>query len=411
MRILFLTQVLPFPPDSGPKIKTLNVLRYLAQAGHTVTLCSFIRSEAEKESLSLLEPYCRGGIYTVLLHRSRGADLRYLIQSLFSQVPFLIRRDFSREMCALVQSLDAIPQDRRYDVIHADQLNMGQYALAAHSAGRCGTNPALVLDDHNAVWTIVARAVESAPFFLRPFLNLEAQRLESYEGSLCCRMDAVLAVSQIDKQALVQAGADPDRITVIPIAVDAANAVQVPRPEHSAEILTVSTLFYPPNADGVRWFIKEVYPLIRFRVPESTLTIVGPRPPQDIIEFGKKNPGHVRVTGYVADLRPYLARAAVMVVPLRSASGMRVRILEALAEGIPLVTTSIGVEGIDAVDGVHVLVANQAEVFAERVAQLLGDRELAARLAQNGRHLVEEKYDWQTVLPQLGQIYKSINSF
>jgi glycosyltransferase involved in cell wall biosynthesis len=169
--------------------------------------------------------------------------------------------------------------------------------------------------------------------------------------------------------------------------------------------LIVSTLFYPPNADGVRWFIREVYPLVSRQAPQTKLSIVGPRPPQDIVQFGARHPQVVTVAGYVADLRPYLERCAVMVVPVRAASGMRVRILEALAQGIPVVTTSMGAEGIDVTSGRHLLVADEPAEFAQAVVRLLGDHSMACRLALQGRQLIEQQYDWRVVLPRLEAAY------
>jgi glycosyltransferase involved in cell wall biosynthesis len=182
----------------------------------------------------------------------------------------------------------------------------------------------------------------------------------------------------------------------------------VVRSTSSANILTVSTLFYPPNADGVRWFLREVFPLVKTEAPAATLSVVGPRPPKDIAQFAVHDPQSITVTGYVPDLLPYLEQAAVMVVPVRAASGMRVRILEALARGIPVVTTTTGVEGIAAVSDEHLLVADEPAAFAHAVARLLREPELGERLAHNGRRLVQEKYDWQAALPKLEEVYASL---
>lgn len=141
----------------------------------------------------------------------------------------------------------------------------------------------------------------------------------------------------------------------------------------------------------------------------ATLTVVGPRPPKDIVEYGRRNADGVQVAGYVPDLQPYFERATLMAVPVRAGSGMRVRILEALARGIPIVTTTTGVEGIDAVDGKHLLVADTPSEFAAAIVRLLKDSTLRASLIQNGRRLAEEKYDWQVVLPRLESVYQSLD--
>lgn len=421
MRILFLTQIVPFPPDSGPKVKTYHVLRYLAAHGHHVTLATFAR-EAEHGHLASLGPFCES-ICSVPLRRSRTEDVLTFSLGLQSTLPFLVRRDAKPEMFALVNRL---VHEQSFDIVHADQLTMAQYALASRqstaplrSRGPRGidrrqsrtcefSSPSLVFDAHNAVWTIAQRSQQNARFFLRPLLAQEARRLKKYEGKVCREMDAVLAVSDVDKRALLEAGADADKISMIPIAVDSSSLARLNPAEKPPNILIVSTLFYPPNADGVRWFIYRVCPLIRGLMPEAMLTIVGHRPPHDIMQFAARNSQFATVTGYVPELQPYLERAAVMVVPVRAGSGMRVRILEALARGVPVVTTTTGVEGIEAVHGQHLLVADEPGAFAEAVVRLIGDPMLGRRLAANGRRLVEERYDWKVVLPKLEQVYSSL---
>jgi glycosyltransferase involved in cell wall biosynthesis len=344
------------------------------------------------------------------LRRSRIADAGAYIEGIRSGLPFLITRDNLLSMRQLIDQLAT----RHFDVVHADQLTMAQYALQFRRASASANgSPAIVFDAHNAVYEIVERARQTVLPFLRPVLALEARRLKQYEGSLIGKFDHTLAVSDIDKNALLNAAKvdhnNPraSKIAVIPIAVDCTNLQPVRRTGQDDNILTVSTLFYPPNADGVRWFIRQVFPLVKDQIPSVTLTIVGSRPPKDIVEFGIRNAESVQVTGYVPDLQEYFERAALMVVPVRAGSGMRVRILEALARGIPVVTTKTGVEGIAAINGEHLLVADEPVAFADAVVRLLKDRELGETLIRNGRQLAQEKYDWQAVLPKLESTYNS----
>jgi glycosyltransferase involved in cell wall biosynthesis len=146
---------------------------------------------------------------------------------------------------------------------------------------------------------------------------------------------------------------------------------------------------------------------VRAEIDEVTLTIVGKNPPTDFFDYEKRNPNNVQVTGYVPDLDPYFQQAAIAVIPVRAGSGMRVRILEALARGMPLVTTSIGIEGIDAYHNKEVLIADTAHDYAEAVIRLLKDKTLQARLSANGRKLACEQYDWQVALRKMDRIYKN----
>jgi glycosyltransferase involved in cell wall biosynthesis len=177
------------------------------------------------------------------------------------------------------------------------------------------------------------------------------------------------------------------------------------RSANSLNLVTLGTLHYPPNADGIRWFLGQVYPAVRHAVPGVSLTIIGKNPPADFRQAAEAD-GSIRVTGYVDDLTPYLEQAALMVVPLRAGGGMRVRILEAFARGMPVVTSPVGLEGIEARPGEEVLVADSPEAFAGEVVRLLQDRELRERLAVRGRALAEVRYDWQVVLKAMAEVYQ-----
>ena len=163
-------------------------------------------------------------------------------------------------------------------------------------------------------------------------------------------------------------------------------------------------MFYPPNVEAVHWFATEAFPAVRRARPEVEFRVVGSRPPARIAELARPDSGVV-VTGYVPDLQPILRQAAVMVVPLLSGSGMRVKILEAFARGIPVVSTTIGVEGIDAEPGRHLLVADRPADVAAAVLRLLDDPAEAARLAGAARRLLEERYDWRSALRGLDRLY------
>lgn len=393
MKLLLLTQVVPYPPDSGPKIKTYNVLRYLARR-HDVHLVSFVRSAQEEANARALQPYC-STITTVPLRRSRARDVIALTRSMIRGRPFLIERDDLATMRGTVQRLLS---EHRFDAVHADQLSMGQFALDLPV-------PLRVLDEHNAVWTIVRRAAGQERWGpIRLLAELEWRKLQAYEGELCRQFDRVTVVSPEDRLALQVAARDHFPAQVVPIAVDTRELTFVPRGAEAKHVLSVATMFYPPNIEGIKWFASEVFPLVRRALPSTNFQIVGSRPPESITRLATPESGIV-VTGYVSDLTNLLDQSGVLVVPLRSGSGMRVKILEAWARGIPVVSTTIGVEGIDIRVGEHALVADDAKEFADAVIRSLQDPTLARRLAQAGRQLVEERYDWRTALNGLDLIY------
>lgn len=430
MHILFLTQIVPYPLDAGPKVKTWHVLRYLADQGHRVTLASFVRRE-EEAYRPALEKIC-ASVYAIPIRRSRQADIYYWLRSNLTGRPFLIERD---DLSAMRNLVGQLVTSESIDVIHADQLTMTQFALPfsrhnsapGHSQFINGSKsdsndrksdanrPVLVFDAHNAVWTIIERMRQTAPWFLKPLAMAEAERVKRYEGMVVHNFDHTLAVTELDCLALRQAFAShtrysqlsPASISVVPITVDTSQLTPIKRLPGSHNILTLGTLHYPPNADGIRWFLNDVFPLVLRDVPEASLTIVGKNPPQDFLVAARNNSKSIKVTGYVPDLVPYMEQAALMVIPVRAGGGMRVRILEAFSRAMPVVTTSIGLEGIEAEDGREVLVKDTAEGFAAAVVNVIGDSELQVHLAENARRLAQRQYDWREALKKMDAVYQS----
>ena len=290
---------------------------------------------------------------------------------------------------------------------------MAQFAIRGASAFT-DKKPKVIFDAHNAVWTIVERMQEQARWFLKPVLGIETKRVKRYEGELLKTVDYVLAVTDVDKAGLEEALSFSNvrkeervaPITVIPIAVDTQQLQPIKRTPSSMNIVTLGTLHYPPNADGIRWFLNDVFPLVQGRVPAATLTIIGKNPPKDFLDAAAHSPKALKVTGYVPELAPYFEKSAVMVVPVRAGGGMRVRILEAFAYAMPVVTTTIGLEGINAKPGKDVLVADTETDFANYVSGLLENVSLQNNLSVNGRILAMTKYDWQVVLSAMMPIYE-----
>lgn len=393
MRILLITQIVPYPPDSGPKVKTRGVLRYLART-HEVHLVSFARSEAEDRGARSLAGVC-ASVTTVPIKRSRTADLGYFARSLVTDKPFLIERDDSSAMRAAIErKLD----EQDFDAVHADQLSMAQFAMDLPLRLR-------VLDEHNAVWTIVQRAAANERWGPKRLLaELEWRRLREYERRTCEAFDVVTVVSDQDLAALTEAAGPRFNAQVIPIAVDTEEMAFRPRTAESQHVVSVATMYYPPNAQAVKWFAETAFPIVRREFPEVRFYVAGSRPPRSILALARPDSGVV-VAGYVDDLDPVYRRAALMIVPLQAGSGMRVKILEAFARGVPVVSTTIGAEGIGARPGEHLLLGDTPEELAHAVSQILRDPRLGARLALAARKLVESRYDWRTALSGLDAVY------
>jgi glycosyltransferase involved in cell wall biosynthesis len=394
VNVLLLTQVLPYPPDSGPKVKTWNVLKYLAQH-HKVTLVSFVRGD-QSGDVRQVARYCKV-VYTAPMERGLIYDGLAMIRSLLTGQPWMMLRDDRHAMRQLVDRLCA---ETQFDIAHADQLNMAQYARRVPGARK-------ILDAHNALWLLYRRlwqTMGNGP--TKWLLGRDWQLLKRYEGRICREFDAVVAVSDEDKAALEEAIGHSSDITVIPIAVDAAEAPLITRQPGADHILHIGTMYWPPNIDGILWFIREVLPLIRVERPGVTFDIVGARPPEEIVSLGGTGTG-INVAGYVPDPTSYMQQAGVMIVPLRAGGGMRVKILNALSQGLPVVSTTLGCEGITVQDGQHLLTADKPEDFARATLRLLRDQNLADTLGRNGRQMIQSKYDYRVACRPLDDVYQS----
>lgn len=409
MDVLFLTQVLPFPLDAGPKIRAYYVLRHLAESGHRITLISFARAGDRSEHAAHLRSCC-SAVRTVRMRRSMRRDGFALAWSLAAGRPFLVARDWSAAMAHTVST--AVRRMPGPFTIHSDQLSMAPYALLARRSARAGTRPATVLDQHNAVFQIPLRmAASDDRVWRRLFWRLEARRLVDYERRICARFDHVVWVSAEDRQALygedVRPGGGAGDHRVIPIAVDPRAQPPVVRDIGARRVTFVGGLHWPPNAQGVRWFLKTVWPLLRRRAPGTVLTIIGRKGREAI---GATADSAVEAPGYVDDPAPYLAQTAVFIVPLRAAGGMRVKILDAWSWGLPVVSTTLGAEGVCARHGENLLLADDPESFAAAVATLMSDAQLAGRLAAAGRRSVEQNYDWRTTYRLWDSMYPPVEA-
>ncbi len=399
MNILYLSQLLPYPLDAGAKVREYYVLQYLA-ARHRVTLAAFVRSSDSVAAQAHVESLV-ARLVTCPIRRSAWREAAAIGRSALSSEPVLIARDHSPEMFALLRQLTA---EAQFDAIHSDQLWMAPYALAAgRRPGIGGRKPRLVLDQHNAVYLIPRRLAQSAH---NPALRLawrrEARQMARYEATVCQVFDRVVTVTEADRAALTQlypAGRAPD-FSVIPICVDAQASGQRPR-SNTPGLLFVGGMHWPPNADGARWFAEAILPIIRERVPQARFLAVGRQPPESF----RQAADFIEAPGYVDEPGPFWARSQVFVVPLRAGGGMRVKILDAWAQGVPVVSTTIGAEGLVFRAGEDILIGDTPEAFAEAVVSVLSNANLAQRLAAGGRANVEQHYDWRQAYAAWDSVY------
>lgn len=406
MRILFLTPQLPHPTDQGTKLRNYHLLRAAAEAGHEVHLLTLSTpqqaspashhcSKDGSTSMAELERWCRR-IVTVPAPPPRGI-LRRGRDLLSSPVPDLLLRLWSP---ALRHALQALLTHERYDVVQFEGLEMAGLLPAVRG-------PATVLDDHNVEFLLQRRAfatdvrqprrVHAALYSL-----VQWRRLLRWEARLCQRADAVLAVSERDADMLGRLSGRP--VDVVRNGIDlAATPFRAPSETPNPNLLFDGTMSFRPNDDAARWFCARVMPVLRARRPEIRLWIVGRAPSAALVAYNYQ-PNGVAVTGAVPSVEPYWARAGLYVLPMRMGSGVRFKALEAMARGVPIVSTRLGMEGIGARADHDYLEAEQPREFVTAIERLLDDAALRRRLAANARQTVAD-HDWSRIAPALQAVY------
>lgn len=392
-RILFLAHLPPWPLDGGGQIKSHQTLEALAGFAD-VALLTFVRRPADREALRALEPLCALGVRAVDLPRGRMRDLALAVAGWGSDRPWLVARDDLPAMRALVAETLA---GGAFDALHVDHLQMAVYAA--------GSTMPRVLDQHNVESLLMRRMGEARGGLWRAFARHEAARLEAFETDALRRADRVVAVSETDARTF-RTWAPDTPVAVVPIGIDTAHFAPARGVGERRRVLSIGTLNWPPNVDGLRFFCADVWPRVRARFPDAVFDIVGARPGRTVRALGRL-PG-VRVHGSVPDIRPHADGTGVFVAPLRAGSGMRVQILTALSLGLPVTTSPVGAEGIALTDGGDARVVEGADAWVEAVTALLADPAGARRMGAAGRALAEARHDHRAAASAWRGVYGAL---
>ncbi|MCD6553485.1 MAG: glycosyltransferase [Anaerolineae bacterium] len=406
MNLLFLTPQIPYPPQHGGALRAYNLIRVLAQR-HAITLLSFVRTPEDLDRAGPLRDCCRR-IETV--PAPTRSHLRRAFSVFLSPEPDLALRLVSTEFQA---RLDALLRESHFDVLQIEEIMLARYGLALNT--NTEPQPRLVFDTYNAEYVLQQRAFETDVRHPRRWAGalyslIQWRKLRRYEARVCRRFDCTVVVSQADAVALH--ALDPALpLVVVPNGVDVAHYASY-TPGANDPVLPPNSLVFTgkmdfrPNVDAVLWFVESVLPLVQQQVPDVRFYVVGQSPLPRVRALAA-NPA-VIVTGRVPDVRPYIAGAAVYVVPLRIGGGSRLKILEALAMGRAVVSTSLGCEGYPLVADRELVVADEPTDFAREVIALLRDPARRAELGAAGQRFAAERYDWSVIAPLLEEAYRRL---
>lgn len=369
-----------------------QLIRQLSQR-HEVWCLSLTPDAAASAAAQPLAQWCN----LTLIPAPRRSLAGRALTTLLSPLPDMALRAPSQAyLSALISLLKAVD----FAVVQAESIEMAQYALVAKQHGAFAT-----LDQWNAEYVLQQRAALTDLRQLRKahaatYSLIQWQKLARYERMVCNQLDQVYVVSAEDAAAL-QRIAITRPPTVIPNGVDTTYfAPPAVRSIDANRLLFTGTLDFRPNIDALIWFVKHVLPQIRQVWPGAYLQVVGRAPAPAILALAE--PGVVEVTGAVADIRPHFAAAAAYVLPMRIGGGVRLKLLEAFATATPLISTTMGADGVEGLQsGTQCLLADDAAAFARATVHVLRDRSFASTIAEAGRDLARQHYDWQTIIPRL----------
>ena len=398
MNVLFLSQIVPYPPHGGVLQRGYNVLRELGRHADVHLLAFWhpdtLPAERLAESRDALGRFCASIEYFPLWpKRSALARRLAFAAGVAWPVPFSVLAHRSRMFAARV---DEILQTRSIDVAHFDTIALSQFDRY-DAVTR-------VVTHHNIESMLMGRrAAAERSFAARAYMRAQTRRLIRYEAQMSPRFDMNIVMSASDAAALERIAPGVET-AIVPNGVDLEYFHPRPGGETPAMIYTGGMNMFA-NRDAVMHFLQTSWPAIKAAVPEAVFYAVGQDPPRELLQLATPQSGIV-ATGYVDDVRPWVARSAVYVVPLRVGGGTRLKVVDAMAQAKALVSTSVGCEGIDVTPDENIVIADEPRAFADAVVRLLRAPAERERLGRAARAFVEQRYAWPVIGQRLLEAYE-----
>lgn len=397
LRVVVVDEELPYPPVSGKRIRTLGLLERLARNHRLTYVCH--RNANESEVTPAREHFARLGVRTLVVDRKvppRSGMKFYarLAANLLSPLPYSVTSHTSH---ALTDTLRRLAATEPVDLWHCEWTPYAQ-------ALRTITGPRLVMA-HNVESVIWQRYYETERHPLkRWYIGQQWKKFRRFEREMLQRMDLTVAVSDLDRRRF-QTDLEVEHVDVVDNGVDTEYFRPYGWPREPATLLFLGSLDWRPNLDGVTQLLNHVYPIVRQRCPQARLLVVGRTPPESLRADCAREPG-VELHASVADVRPFLARAGMLVVPLRIGGGSRLKILEALASATPVVSTRVGAEGLRLKAGKHYTRAESVDDMANAIVEAIRDPQRLSAQAEAGRQQVLHRYNWDALAIKLEQLWR-----
>lgn len=401
MRILFLTNLLPYPLDNGGKIKTYTTIRSLTNLGNEVDLICFTeQKEINIENQNKLLELC-GTVEQVYLKLTTAENKKYMMKlaarSLFSRYSFGLYKYCSKKM---EERLQKICLRKKYDCVYFDHLQMCVYEKQLK---KLLPDARFILDEHNCEALIMLRNANMSSNFLKKiFLKIESKKLGNFESIMLRKMDTIIVLSKEDYNGLKQQCGKDFKHAIIPIGVQDHGRKRKRISDGKMNILFLGTLTWEPNNQGLIWFLNNVMPILDKESFQFTLYIVGKNPSKEVRKLAEQY-SNIVITGYVESVDEYYDLCDCMIVPLFIGSGQRVKLIEGFSKGMPSVSTSIGAEGLDVRDKDNILLADTCDSFAEAIIRLQ-DNKLRMALGNSARETYENNYSSDAIAQKLSSV-------
>ena len=396
MKILMLTPYLPYPPSSGGQVRTYNLLKYLSR-NNQITLISLYKFSQEKKYLKPLKKFCQE-IY-LCQRPEKPWQLKNIFGAIFSNKPFLIVRNYSTEAYSVLQKLLST---QTYDVIHAET-----FYIMPHLPQ---TQIPTVLVEQTIEYKVYQHFVRSLPFFVRPFFYLDIMKLIRWERYFWRKANLVATVSEADRAeikklepqinpAIIPNGAGEEMLTLKLMNKDLSNP----------KLLFLGNFFWLQNVEAAIYLINRIYPALQKKIPRFKLLIAGQNAKNKLGVIKQKDLEIIDVkTDDIETVKKMYQQATLFVSPIYGPGGTRLKILAAMASGLPIVSSATGIAGLDLKAGTDVLLADSIDQFVSQIVGILKNKKRFKQIQKNAYSLVREKYSWQVIAQNLERVYHKI---
>jgi glycosyltransferase involved in cell wall biosynthesis len=393
MKLLFITPKIPYPPNDGHTKSMWGVIKYLSLLGHQIDIVCYRQNVDAAPLKSEIEKYAK----LFVLDVQTGNSIMGAFKNLFSTVPYNFSKYNRPELKIFLKEYF---QKEKVDLVHVVNAHMGWIIDFIREY----SDVPIVLRQENLELMIMLRFTEAQKnIFLKIYSYIQFKKVLKYEPALCARFDKCIMMSDEDEAQLLKLNPNV-KTKVIPLGIEKDLLNLEKKAAQPFSIAHIGSLKWFPNYDGFDWFVKEILPMVAAKIPETRLYVYGGGMPDNyLIPANVKN--KIIIKGFVENIWDELADKSIAVIPLRIGSGIRVKILEMLAAGINILTTSIGCEGLGVADSKELLIADTAREFAEKIINLFEDKSGFGGLTEHGKEFIRQNYIWEKIVLEFESTY------